>query len=90
MKITQVKIRKTFSDSGRLKALVSISLDDEPAIHDIKIIELGNKMIAAMPSRKSNDGSYQDITHPIGAAMREQIHNEVISAYIRHLEDCYG
>ena len=80
MEITSIKIRK-ISDSERMKAIVSITFDDELAVHDIKIIGTPEKLFVAMPSRKINDGEYRDIVHPINSEMREKIESAVIKEY---------
>ena len=66
MQITDVRVRK-ITKEGRMKAVVSITLDDEFAIHDIKIIEGEKGLFIAMPSKKSTDGEYRDIAHPINS-----------------------
>ena len=72
MQITDVRVRK-ITKEGRMKAVVSITLDDEFAIHDIKIIEGEKGLFIAMPSKKSTDGEYRDIAHPINSETRETL-----------------
>ena len=72
MKITDVRMRKVAKE-GKLKAIVSITLDDEFAVHDIKIIEGDRGLFIAMPSRKSSDGEYRDIAHPINTQTRDRL-----------------
>ena len=80
MQITDIKIRKFF-DEGPMKAVVSVTLDDCLAIHDIKVIYARDRFFIVMPSRKNPDGSYRDIVHPINAAFRQQLEESVIDAY---------
>ena len=72
MKITDVRIRK-IAKEGKMKAIVSITLDDEFVVHDIKVIEGEKGLFIAMPSRKTTTGEYKDIAHPINSQTREQI-----------------
>lgn len=80
MNITDIKIRKINSE-GRMKAVVSVTFDDVFVVHDIKIIEGTDKMFVAMPSRKTPEGEYRDIAHPINAEMRQKLQSEIISKY---------
>lgn len=80
MKITDIKIRKVFSD-GPMKAVVSVTFDSQFAVHDIKVIDAGGKNFIVMPSRKNADGSYRDVAHPINAQFRSEIEQAVLSAY---------
>ena len=80
MQITDIKIRKFF-DEGPMKAIVSITLDDCIAVHDIKIIYARDRFFIVMPSRKNNDGTYRDIVHPIHAGFREKLEEAIIDAY---------
>lgn len=80
MQITDIKIRKFF-DEGPMKAIVSVTLDDALAIHDIKVIYARERFFIVMPSRKNPDGTYRDIVHPINAAFRAALENAVIDAY---------
>lgn len=85
MQITSVKIRKVFAPEegrGPVKGIASITIDDCFAVHDIKIIEREDgKRYVAMPCRKSNDGVYQDICHPINKEARTLIEAAVFEAY---------
>ena len=85
MKITDIKVRKFFDD-GPMKAVVSITLDDQLAVHDIKVIYAKERHFIVMPSRKTPDGTYRDIVHPINAAFRADLENAVIDAYFTQLE----
>lgn len=86
MTITDIKIRKIFEDpSSRLKALISITIDDCLAIHDIKVVSGDNRVFVAMPSRKDENGIFRDIVHPIGAEARQSVENQILDAYERYL-----
>ena len=80
MQITDIRMRKVASE-GRMKALASITLDDEFVVHDIKVIEGDNGLFIAMPSRKSPDGEYRDIAHPINSDMRYRMQTMVLAEY---------
>ena len=80
MQITDVRVRK-ITKEGRMKAIVSITLDNEFAIHDIKIIEGEKGLFIAMPSRKTPNGEFKDIAHPINADTREKIQKAILEAY---------
>ena len=80
MQITDVRVRKV-SKEGKLKAVVSITIDDEFVVHDIKVIEGEKGLFIAMPSRKASDGEYRDIAHPINSATRERIQNIILEKY---------
>lgn len=85
MNITEIKIR-SLNATGRLRAVVSITVDGVLAVHDIKVIEGNERLFAAMPSRRSESGVYRDIVHPIDGATREQLENEILEEYRRQLE----
>lgn len=80
MQITDVRIRKVTKE-GKMKAVVSITLDNEFVVHDIKIIEGEKGLFIAMPSRKSVDGEYRDIAHPINSDTRERIQALILEQY---------
>lgn len=80
MQITDVRIRKVDKE-GKLKAVVSITIDDEFVVHDIKIIEGEKGLFIAMPSRKASDGEYRDIAHPINSGTRERIQSLILEKY---------
>ena len=84
MQITDVRIRK-IEKEGKMKAVVSITIDDEFVIHDIKIIEGEKGMFIAMPSRKTAEGEYKDIAHPIKSSTRELIQNLILQKYNEEL-----
>ena len=85
MQITDIKIRKIF-DEGPMKAVVSVTLDSQLALHDVKIINARDKFFIVMPSRQNPDGTYRDIVHPINAEFRNTLEREVIAAYKSELE----
>ena len=74
MNITDVRVRRVAKE-GKMKAVVSITIDEEFVVHDIKVIEGEKGLFIAMPSRKATDGEYRDIAHPINSATREKIQN---------------
>lgn len=80
MKITDVRVRK-ITKEGKMKAIVSITLDDEFVVHDIKVIEGEKGLFIAMPSKKATDGEYRDIAHPINSATRENIQRMILENY---------
>lgn len=88
MQITDVRVRKVAKE-GKLKAVVSITLDEEFVVHDIKVIEGEKGLFIAMPGKKSADGEYRDIAHPINSDTRERIQNLILGKYEEaiHLEE---
>lgn len=84
MNITDIKIRKMFHD-GPMKAIISVTMDDQIALHDIKVIYARDKYFIVMPSRKNPDGTYRDIVHPINAAFRATLEEAVLAAYQEEL-----
>ncbi len=80
MQITDVRVRKVAKE-GKMKAVVSITIDDEFVVHDIKVIEGEKGMFIAMPSRKSTDGEYRDIAHPINSGTRDRIQSIILEKY---------
>lgn len=85
MNITDVRVRKVTKE-GKMKAVVSITLDDEFVVHDIKVIEGDKGLFIAMPSRKATDGEYRDIAHPINSTTRERIQMIILEKYQEVLE----
>jgi stage V sporulation protein G len=81
MNITDVKIRALVNDASRVKAVASITLDGDFAVHDLKVIQGVERLFVAMPNRRSEDGRFQDIAHPIGQEARNQIEVAVLDAY---------
>ena len=86
MQITDIRIRSVEKE-GKMKAVVSITIDDEFVVHDIKIIEGEKGMFIAMPSRKAADGEYRDIAHPINTATRERLQSMILSKYQESFEE---
>jgi stage V sporulation protein G len=80
MTITDVRIRKIAAE-GKMKAIVSITFDNEFVVHDIKVIDGEKGLFIAMPSKKSIDGEYRDIAHPITSATRDRIQKQILEAY---------
>ena len=80
VQITDIRIRSVEKE-GKMKAVVSITIDDEFVVHDIKIIEGEKGMFIAMPSRKASDGEYRDIAHPINTATRERLQSMILDKY---------
>ncbi len=86
MKVTDVRVRKITTE-GKMKAVVSITLDDEFVVHDIKVIEGEKGLFIAMPSKKGNDGEYRDIAHPISASTRAEIQHLILEKYEEALKE---
>ena len=86
MKITDVRVRNVAKE-GKLKAVVSITLDDEFVVHDIKVIEGEKGLFIAMPSKKAVDGEYRDIAHPINSSTREKIQSTILVKYEELLQE---
>ena len=84
MQITDIKVRKLMQE-GRLRAVVSVTIGDELAIHDIKVIEGPTRLFVAMPSRREAGGVFRDIAHPITPQARKQLEDAVLSAYEQYL-----
>lgn len=80
MQVTDVKIRK-ITNEGKMKAIVSITLDNEFVVHDIKVIEGENGLFIAMPSRKTPNGEFKDIAHPISTDVRQKFQSEILKHY---------
>ncbi len=84
MEITDIRLKKVAKE-GKMKAIVSITLDNEFAVHDIKVIEGEKGLFIAMPSRKAADGDYRDIAHPINQSTRERIQSLILAEYEKAL-----
>lgn len=80
MQITDVRIRKIASE-GKMKAIVSVTFNEQFVVHDIKIIEGQSGLFIAMPSRKTPDGEFKDIAHPINTETREKIQEAILGEY---------
>ncbi|HIY18154.1 MAG TPA: septation regulator SpoVG [Candidatus Blautia avistercoris] len=85
MNITDVRVRKVAKE-GKMKAVVSITIDDEFVVHDIKVIEGEKGLFIAMPSRKATDGEYRDIAHPINSLTRDKIQKIILSKFDEVME----
>ncbi len=86
MNITDIRIRRTYQDS-RLRALVSLTLEGDFAVHDIKVIDGPDRLFVAMPSRRDEQGTFRDICHPITAAARHELEDKILSANRSYLEE---
>ena len=80
MNITDVRLRKV-GEEGKLKAIASVTFDDEFVVHDIKVLEGNQGFFVSMPSRKTPDGQYKDVAHPINTETREQLNKVVLEAF---------
>ncbi len=87
MKISDVRIRLVNKDNNKLKAVASMTIDECFVIHDIKVIEADDGAFIAMPSRKTNDGEYKDIAHPLNTETREIIKKAILTAYYDELKN---
>lgn len=86
MQITDIKIRKVFSNDGPMKAVVSVTFDDALALHDIKVINTRDKYFIVMPSRKNPDGTFRDIVHPINSEFRRELEDAVLKEFFAELK----
>ena len=86
MNITDVRVRKV-AKQGKMKAVVSVTFDNEFVVHDIKVIEGDKGLFIAMPSKKSADGEYRDIAHPINSSTRENLQRVILESYEKALEE---
>ncbi len=84
MEITDIRIRKILND-GRLRAVVSVTVDRMLAVHDLKVVQGDDRLFVAMPSRKDENGTYRDIVHPIRSDARKQLEEAVLAAYQKEL-----
>ncbi len=80
MKITDVRLRKV-GEEGKLKAIASVTFDDEFVVHDIKVIDGQNGLFIAMPSRKIGNGEFRDVAHPLSSETRNRIKDAIFEAY---------
>ena len=85
MEITDVRIRRVNTD-GKMKAVVSVTFDDEFVIHDVKVVEGTNGLFVAMPSRKTPEGDFRDIAHPISSSSRAKIQTRVLEEFEKSIE----
>ena len=84
MNVTDIRIRRTYED-GKLKALVSVTIDQDLAVHDIKVIEGSERLFVAMPSRKDDNGVFRDIVHPITMEGRKTLEGLILEEYHKYL-----
>lgn len=80
MEVTNIRLRKVETE-GRMRAIVSITLDDAFVIHDLRVIDGNNGLFVAMPSKRTKEGEFRDIAHPINVEMRAKIQNKILAAY---------
>ena len=85
MKVTDVRIRR-FNQEGKMRAIVSVTLNDQFVIHDVRVIEGNNGYFVAMPSKRTPNGEFKDIAHPINTDARQEIQQAILEAYFRELE----
>ncbi|MDO9573769.1 MAG: septation regulator SpoVG [Candidatus Contubernalis sp.] len=85
MEVTDVRVRKVNRD-GKMKAIVSITLDEQFVVHDVRVIDGNNGLFVAMPSKRTPDGEFKDIAHPITSQTREVIQLAVLTAYDQELD----
>ena len=81
MKISEVRIRKVEKEDSKLKAVASVTIDDCFVVHDIKIIQGESNLFIAMPSKKTKEGEYKDIAHPINPETRQELSDAILKAY---------
>ncbi len=86
MTITDIRIRKIIPE-GRLRGIISITIDGQLAVHDIKIVQGDERLFVAMPSRKDDTGVFRDIVHPITPEARQQIESEILEAFLVEVEN---
>lgn len=87
MKINDIRIREVRNQDGKLKAVASITIDDCFVVHDIKIFEREEDYSIAMPSRKTSDGKYKDIAHPLNSETRELLQSAILTAFYKFQEE---
>lgn len=80
MKVTEVRIRRLTQD-GKMRAIVSVTLNEKFVVHDVRIIEGSNGLFVAMPSKRTPNGEFRDIAHPINVEARQEIERAVLEAY---------
>lgn len=85
MTISDIRIRKIIPE-GRLRGVISITIDEQLAVHDIKIVQGDERLFVAMPSRKDDSGIFRDIVHPITAEARKQLEAEILTAFLDEVE----
>lgn len=83
MNISEVRVRLVKKDEGKLKAVASVTIDDCFVVHDVKILEGNDDLFIAMPSKKTPEGEYKDIVHPLNTETREMLKKAVLDEYIK-------
>lgn len=86
MNITDIRVRKVTKE-GKMKAVVSITIDDAFVVHDIKVIDGDKGLFIAMPSRKTAEGEYRDIAHPISTESREKLQKQILAEYEKFMAE---
>lgn len=86
LNLSDIKFRKIFEDGGALRAIVSVTIDNCLAIHDIKVVQGNDRLFVAMPSRKDESGIFRDIVHPIDSAARNEFEAEILTAYENYIK----
>ena len=86
MKITDVRIRQVEKEDSKLKAIASVTIEECFVVHDIKIIQGESSLFIAMPSRKTKEGEYKDIAHPINSDTRKEMSDVILKAYEEQLQ----
>lgn len=84
MVVTDVRVRK-ITQEGKMRAIVSVTLNDKFVVHDVRVIEGNNGLFVAMPSKRTPNGEFRDIAHPINSETREVIQESVLEVYNREL-----
>ncbi len=87
LNITDIRVRLVNNNNDKLKAVASITIDDEIVVHDIKVINGKDGYFLSMPSRKTNEGEFKDIVHPIKTEVREALKEKIIAAYEKTLAE---
>lgn len=85
MKVTDVRVRR-LSQEGKMRAIVSITLNEQFVVHDIRVIEGNSGLFVAMPSKRTPNGEFKDIAHPINSETRQEIQLAILEAYNREME----
>ena len=80
MEVTNIRLRKVETE-GRMRAIVSITLDDAFVVHDLRVIDGNNGLFVAMPSKRTKEGEFRDVAHPINVEMRAEIQDKILAAY---------
>lgn len=86
MKVTDVRIRR-LNQEGKMRAIVSVTLNNQFVVHDIRVIEGTGGLFVAMPSKRTPNGEFKDIAHPINAAARQEIQEAILNVYLKELQN---